>query len=119
MLLQDEVVVLGQCLEVDNHILVQIDTNNFVPDSLALAKVTDNDDVRWFVAYSILRGRDLQSLFRAGDYEYLTLFIDDENVNGDFKDKLKKYGLLNTFLTESPTTISISYPEKRYTSVTS
>lgn len=90
-----------------------------MPDSLALAKVTDNDDVRWFVAYSILRGRDLQSLFRAGDYEYLTLFIYDENVNGDLKDKLNKYGLLNTSLTELPTTISISFPEKRYTGVTS
>jgi len=58
-------------------------------ESLAQKKTTDKDDLHWFLAYSIVNGRDLQSLLEMGYFKCLSLFIDNENVSLQFKEKSK------------------------------
>lgn len=80
-------------------------------ESLKQVKVTDIDDLHWFTAYAIANGHDLQSLFETDYYEYLSLFIDNENVSLQFKEKLKFYGLHEAFQCNGATSITISFPE--------
>ncbi|EDE0699054.1 TPA: hypothetical protein ACXG6N_004862, partial [Escherichia coli] len=75
-------------------------------------KITDKNDIQWLTAYAIANGRDLQSLFETSEFEYLTLFIDGENVSSQFKEWLIAYDLIDAFQSSESTGITISFPEK-------
>ncbi|EPR0413840.1 hypothetical protein ACUZIR_004245, partial [Enterobacter asburiae] len=75
-------------------------------------KITDKKDIHWLTAYAIANGRDLQSLFETNEFAYLTLFIDNENVSTQFKEWLIAYDLIDAFLSNNATGITISFPER-------
>lgn len=104
MLSKNEISKLNKCL-LNDHILFDVELNC----TATQVKVTDYDDLQWLTAYNIANGRDLQSIFNSGDFEYISAFIDKENVNLQFRDKLKSYGLLDDFQCEGAV-ILISFP---------
>ena len=137
MLSQNEISKLNKCL-LNDHLLLEVEVNVITRESAGLRerlnsgdiltsaelialpyseslmhkKITHENELQWLTAYSIANGRDLQSLFRINNVNYLTLFIDNENVNFQLKDKLKAHGLLDAFQSSGTNTITISYPEK-------
>lgn len=142
MLTQNEISKLNKCL-LNDHLILEVEMNVITKEglnlrnrlnsgdvltnselmalpyseSLAQVKITDKDDLHWFTAYSIANGRDFQSLFETDKFEYLSLFIDNENVSLQFKEKLKTYGLQDNFQSNGATTITVSFPEKSKTNV--
>lgn len=138
MLTDKEISTLNHCL-LDDHLLLEVEQNfvsrksadlrdNFnngsaltsaellqlpYSESLAVKKITDKNDVQWLTAYAIANGRDLQSLFETNEFEYLTLFIDNENVSPQFKEWMIAYDLFDDFKSNSATSITVSFPEKR------
>lgn len=138
MLSDTDISALNKCL-LNVHILLEVEINIITKESselrnrlnngdaltnselmalpysepLAQIKITDSDDLHWFTAYAIANGRDLQSLFGTDDFDYLSLFIDAENVSLQFKEKLKCYGLLEAFQSSGATSLTISFPCNR------
>lgn len=82
-------------------------------ESLVVKKITEKNDMQWLTAYAIANGHDLQSLFGTNEFEYLTLFIDYENVTSQFKEWLIAYNLIDYFMSSNATGITISFPEKK------
>lgn len=111
MLTNSEKQVLTRCV-LDEHFIVQVEVNNPLPGSVSSVSITDQNELSWLLNYSIQHGRDLQSLFRVGVCDYMTLYIDGDNINYDFEQKLLNFGLIESYRKESPTAITISFPEK-------
>ncbi|EJO5424760.1 hypothetical protein NRQ36_004413 [Salmonella enterica] len=137
MLTDKDIAILNNCL-LDDHLLLEVEqyfvstesatirdrlnsgeslTNEELrklpySESLSEKKITDKNDMQWLTAYAIANGRDLQSLFETSDFEYLTLFIDNENVSSQFKEWLIAYDLIDAFQSSESTGITISFPEK-------
>lgn len=137
MLTQNEISRLNQCL-LNDHLLLEVEqyfvsiesdiiryrlnigehlTNEELRKlpfsvSLAIKKVTDKNDIQWLTSYAIANGRDLQSLFETSEFKYLTIFIDYESVNSQFKEWLIAYDLNEPFQSSDATGITISFPEK-------
>lgn len=140
MLTDKDIAILNNCL-LDDHLLLEVELNVVkeesaelrdrfnsgdkltcselmalpYSESLAVKKITDKNDIQWLTAYAIANGRDLQSLFETSEFNYLTLFIDNENVSSQFKEWLIAYDLLDAFQSSKATGITISYPEKSKT----
>ncbi|HGV9289461.1 TPA: hypothetical protein ACNOHR_004840 [Enterobacter hormaechei] len=138
MLTDKEKHALNNCL-LDDHILLEVELNVVTAESavlrerfnsggkltfseftalpcsesLAVKKITDRNDIQWLTAYAIVNGRDLQPLFETDEFEYLTLFIDSENVTSQFKEWLIAYDLMDVFQTSNATGVTISFPERR------
>ncbi|ELC4346386.1 hypothetical protein RNH23_004866 [Salmonella enterica] len=51
-------------------------------------------------------------VFETSEFTYLTLFIDNENINPQFKEWLTAYDLVDVFQSSRATGITISFPEK-------
>ncbi|EIZ6121622.1 hypothetical protein MPB64_004633 [Salmonella enterica] len=51
-------------------------------------------------------------VFETSEFTYLTLFIDNENINPQFKEWLTTYDLVDAFQSSRATGITISFPEK-------
>ncbi|AXD31274.1 hypothetical protein ODX73_004738 [Salmonella enterica] len=51
-------------------------------------------------------------VFETSEFTYLTLFIDNENINPQFKEWLTAYDLVDAFQSSRATGITISFPEK-------
>ncbi|EBC1407502.1 hypothetical protein LF283_004901 [Salmonella enterica] len=137
MLTDKDIAILNNCL-LDDHLLLEVEqyfvstesatirdrlnsgeslTNEELrklpySESLSEKKITDKNDIQWLTAYAIANGRDLQSLFETSEFEYLTLFIDSENVSSQFKEWLITYDLIDAFQSSESTGITISFPEK-------
>lgn len=137
MLTDKEISALNNCLP-DDHLLLEVELNVVTEESaklrdrlnscdkltcseitalpysesLAVKKITEKNDIQWLTAYAIANGRDLQSLFETSEFEYLTLFIDYENVTSQFKEWLIAYNLNDFFLSSNTTGITISFPVK-------
>lgn len=137
MLTNADVSRLNRCL-LDDHLLLEVELNVVTEESaelrnrlnsgdkltcsefmalpysesLAVKKITDKNDIQWLTAYAIANGRDLQSLFETSEFSYLTLFIDYESVNSQFKEWLIAYDLIEPFQSSDATGITISFPEK-------
>lgn len=137
MLTDKDIAILNNCL-LDDHLLLEVEqyfvstesatirdrlnsgeslTNEELrklpySESLSEKKITDKNDIQWLTAYAIANGRDLQSLFETSEFEYLTLFIDSENVSSQFKEWLIAYDLIDDFQSSESTGITISFPEK-------
>ncbi|HID6057282.1 hypothetical protein [Escherichia coli] len=137
MLTDKDIAILNNCL-LDDHLLLEVEqyfvstesatirdrlnsgeslTNEELrklpySESLSEKKITDKNDIQWLTAYAIANGRDLQSLFETSEFEYLTLFIDGENVSSQFKEWLIAYDLIDAFQSSESTGITISFPEK-------
>jgi hypothetical protein len=138
MLTDNEKYALNTCL-LDDHILLEVELNVVTEESallrerfnsggkltfseftalpcsesLAVKKITDVNDIQWLTAYAIVNGRDLQPLFKTNEFEYLTLFIDNEKVTSQFKEWLAAYDLIASFESSHATGITISFPERR------
>lgn len=137
MLTDKDIAILNNCL-LDDHLLLEVEqyfvstesatirdrlnsgeslTNEELrklpySEPLSEKKITDKNDIQWLTAYAIANGRDLQSLFETSEFEYLTLFIDGENVSSQFKEWLIAYDLIDAFQSSESTGITISFPEK-------
>ena len=138
MLKDKDIAALNNCL-LDDHLLIEVELNVVAEESaklrdrfnsgdkltyteitalpysesLAIKKITDKNDMQWLTAYAIANGRDLQPLFETSEFEYLTLFIDSENVSLQFKEWLTAYNLIDAFQSSKATGICISYPERK------
>lgn len=111
MLTESEKQDLDKCV-LDDHFIVQVEVNNPLPGSVLSVTVTDKNELSWLLNYSVQHGRDLQSLFRIGVCDYMTLYIDGDNINNHFEQRLLNLGLIELYRKESPTAITISFPEK-------
>lgn len=111
MLSKNDISNLNKCL-LNDHLLLDVELDC----TSTQVKVTDSHDLQWLTAYSITHGRDLQSLFESGGFEYLSIFIDNKNVSLQFVDKLKNYGLSEYFQFDGATNILISFPYNEYSS---
>ena len=137
MLTDKDIAILNNCL-LDDHLLLEVEqyfvstesatirdrlnsgeslTNEELrklpySESLSVKRITDKNDIQWLTAYAIANGRDLQSLFETSEFEYLTLFIDGENVSSQFKEWLIVYNLIDAFQSSDTTGVTISFPEK-------
>ncbi|EBK5610454.1 hypothetical protein FAZ65_21895 [Salmonella enterica subsp. enterica] len=110
MLKQFEIDKLSSCM-ISNHLILGVELRSDWPNILNSVKVTNDDDLRWFLSYSIVHGRDLQSLFGSDSFDYQTLFVDGGGINKEFEDKLNHYGLIEAYKKESRPLITISFPE--------
>ncbi|EKN3347823.1 hypothetical protein O8E94_003152 [Yersinia ruckeri] len=137
MLTDKEISALNNCL-LDDHLLLEVELNVVTEESaklrdrlnsgdkltctaitalpysesLVVKKITDKNDIQLLTAYAIANGRDLQSLFETSEFEYLTLFIDYENVTSQFKEWLIAYNVIDALLSSNATGITISFPVK-------
>ena len=136
MLNKREIAELEQCLT-DDHVIIEVelyetnenkdnlmrrfrDGDNLSIDEmfdlpcahpLIQAKISSSDHLKVIKDYSIIHGHDLQSLFEIENQPYLSLLIDNNNVDETILNILKDYGLYEKFISSKNTNLCVSFPE--------
>lgn len=137
MLTKNEIKRLYSDCLLDDHILIEVDNVEYSEESLLLRdafnfgdgikkedlfklptsetlyseKITEKEDLTLIINYVEKQGRDFQSLFCIKNTNYLSLFVDKENINEEFRNKiLEKYFYTINFK-DIKFELCISFPE--------
>ena len=107
MLTDKDIAILNNCL-LDDHLLIEIEKYFVSTESATIRERLNSgesltNEELWKLPYS-------ESL--TSEFEYLTLFIDGENVSSQFKEWLIVYNLIDAFQSSDTTGVTISFPEK-------